>query len=85
MIGGQGGVQHATANNPGRTQNNDNNNRNRSGGGNQNRSHMSGDGAANRAASNRGHASMARPRPQQHEVRQRAPAQHQPSGGGRRR
>ena len=82
MIGGQGGVQHATANNPGRAQNND---RNHFDGGNQNRSRMSGEGAANRAESNRGHASMARRPPQQHVARQHAPVQHRSSGGGRRR
>ncbi len=51
-----------------------------------NRSRMSGDGAANRAESNRGHASMSR-RPQQHVVRQpvhHTPVEHHPSSGGRR-
>ena len=50
-----------------------------------NRSRMSGDGAANRAESNRGHASMGRP--QQHMVQhhvEHATAAH-PSGGERRR
>ena len=48
-------------------------------------SRMSGDGRTNRAESTRGHASMARQRPQQHQVRQHAPAQRHSSGGWRRR
>jgi hypothetical protein len=85
MIGGQGGVQHATATNLGHKQNNDGNNRTHFDGSNQNRSRMSGEGAANRAESNRGHASMARRSPQQHMVRQHAPVEHHPTGGGGRR
>lgn len=51
----------------------------------QNRSRMSGDGGMNRAESNRGRASMAGRRPQQHMMRQHAPAEHHSSGGGGRR
>ena len=53
-----------------------------------NRSRMSGDGAANRAESNRGRASMGGSRPQQHAVQhhvQHAPVEHHSSGGERRR
>ncbi len=46
---------------------------------------MSGDGRANRMESYRGRSSMAGRRPQQHQVRQHAPAEHHFSGGGRRR
>lgn len=52
---------------------------------NQNHSRMSGDGTRSRMESNRGRASMAGRRPQQHTAREHAPAQHHSSGGGRRR
>jgi len=49
----------------------------------QNHSRFSGDGAANRAESNRGRSSMAAHRPQQHTAReQHAPAEHHSGGGG---
>ena len=48
-------------------------------------SRMSGDGRTNREESTRGHASMARQRPQQHQVTQHAPVEHHASGGGGRR
>src|SRR5580704_9423559 len=56
-----------------------------SAGSDQNRSRFSGNGSANRMESNRGRASMAGRRPQQHVARMRAPVQHRPSGGGARR
>jgi hypothetical protein len=87
LIGGNGGVQRAstTPNNGGQTLS-----QNRSGdthpmGADQNRSRFSGNGSANRMESNRGRASMAGRRPQQHVARMHAPAQHRPSGGGGRR
>src|SRR5271170_5913058 len=55
LIGGSGAVRDQEARNADRRNNNT-----------LNRSRMSGDGAANRAESNRGHASMAGRRPQQH-------------------
>ena len=58
---------------------------NHSMGAEQNRSRVSGDGAANRAESNRGRGSMAGHRPQQRMARMHAPAQHRSSGGGGRR
>jgi hypothetical protein len=93
MIGGSGGVRDRNAgmNGPGVApaggyHNDDRNLQarkdNRS---NLGSSRMSGDGRANRAESYRGHASMARRRPQQHQARQHAPAEHHYSGGGRRR
>ncbi len=93
MIGGSGGVRDRNAgmNGPGVApaggyQNDDRNqqarNDNRS---NLGSSRMSGDGRTNRAESTRGHASMARQRPQQHQVRQHAPVEHHSSGGGHRR
>ncbi len=92
LIGGNNGVQNPNAgmNGPGVApangyHNDDRNlqarNDNRS---NLGSSRMSGDGRTNRAESTRGHASMARQRPQ-HQVRQHTPAEHHFSGGGRRR
>jgi Protein of unknown function (DUF3300) len=100
LIGGNGGVQNPNAgrNGPGVAPNggyHDNNNRdnNRPGGernekarnaGRVNRSPMN--GAASRAESNRGRASMGPRRPpQQHMAREHAPAEHHSSGGGHRR
>ncbi len=84
MIGGNGGVQHAstTPNHGGQMLG-----QNRSGdthpvGADQNRSRLSGNGSANRVESNRGRASMAGRRPQQHVAQMHAPAQHRSSGGG---
>ena len=51
----------------------------------QNRSRWSGDGAANRAESNRGRNSMAGRRPQQHMAHEHAPAEHHGGGDGHRR
>ncbi|MGB7728562.1 MAG: DUF3300 domain-containing protein [Candidatus Acidiferrum sp.] len=93
LIGGNNGVQNPNAgmNGPGVApangyHNDDRNlqarNDNRS---NLGSSRMSGDGRTNRAESTRGHASMTRQRPQQHQVRQHAPVQHHSSGGGGRR
>ena len=92
LIGGNNGVQNHNAgmngpgvapangyHNDGRNLQARNDNRSNLGS-----SRMSGDGRSNRAESARGHASMARQRPQ-HEARQHAPAQHHSSGGGRRR
>ena len=53
-----------------------------------NRSRMSGDGARNRAESDRGRASMAgrqHPQHEQHVAREHAPAEHHSSGGGEHR
>ena len=93
LIGGNNGVQNPNAgmngpgvapaggyHNDGRALQARNDNRSNLGG-----SRMSGDGRTNRAESTRGYASMARQRPQQHQVRQHAPVEHQSSGGGRRR
>jgi hypothetical protein len=76
MIGGNGGVRNQESANAGRSNTS-----------NLNRSRMSGDGAANRAESNRGRSSMAARRPQPHPqmARQRAPVEHRSSGGGGRR
>ena len=77
LVGGNGGVRNQESTNAGRSNTS-----------NLNRSRMSGDGAANRAESNRGRSSMAGHRPQPHPqmVRQHAPAEHRSSGGcGRRR
>ncbi len=93
LIGGNNGVQNPNAgmngpgvapaggyHNDGRNFQARNDNRSNPGS-----SRMSGDGRTNRAESTRGNASMARQRPQQHQVRQHAPVEHQSSGGGRRR
>jgi Protein of unknown function (DUF3300) len=97
LIGGNGGVQHpngtndtgvvqhVAANNPGAShpgaeRSNDNSYGSR--GWNENRSRMSGDGAMNRAESNRGRTSMAGRRPQQRPTREHAPAEHHSGGGG---
>jgi hypothetical protein len=91
LIGGNNGVQNHNAgmngpgvapaggyHNDGRNPQASNNNRSNLGA-----SRMSGDGRNNRAESTRGHASMARQRPQQHQVRQQhAPVEHHSSGGG---
>jgi uncharacterized protein DUF3300 len=84
LIGGNDGVRdhNAGMNGPGVAPAGGYHNDNRS---NLGSSRMSGDGRTNRAESTRGHASMAGRRPQQHQVRQHAPAQHHSSGGGRRR
>jgi hypothetical protein len=76
LVGGNGGVRNQESTNAGRSNTS-----------NLNRSRMSGDGAANRAESNRGRSSMAGHRPQPHPqmVRQHAPAEHRSSGGGGRR
>jgi hypothetical protein len=83
-----GGEQHVASNNGesrdiGAERNNERNDGHFDG--NQNRSRMSGDGAMNRAESNRGRGSMAGRRPQEHAVREHAPAEHHSSGGGERR
>ena len=96
LIGGNGGVDHGP--NGGRNgdggliggngavRNQEARNADRSNTGNLNSSRMSGDGAANRAESNRGRASMAGRRPQMRMARQQhAPVQHRSFGGGRRR
>lgn len=83
-IGGDGGVQHQGFNNTSNQLLAQNRNSNRLGGAEQNRSRFSGDGAANRAESNRGWGSMAGRRPQRM-ASQRAPMQHQSFGGERRR
>jgi len=83
LIGGNGGVQHE-GNNGGLLAQNQGDN-NRMNGAEQNRSRFSGDGAANRAESNRGRRSMAGRRSQPHMARQHAPAEHHFSGGGRHR
>ncbi|MGB7434755.1 MAG: DUF3300 domain-containing protein [Candidatus Acidiferrum sp.] len=83
-----GGEQHMASNNLGSSSlgaEHANDSSYGSRGWNQNRSRMSGDGAMNRAESNRGRASMASRRPQQHMMRQHAPAEHFGGGGGRRR
>lgn len=82
-----GGLQHVASNNVasrnlGAQRDSDNAYGSRSW--NQSRSRMSGDGAMNRTESNRGHASMARQRPE-HMPREHAPAEHHSSAGGRRR
>ncbi len=74
LIGGNGAVRNQEARNA-----------DRSNTGNLNRSRMSGDGAANRAESNRGRASMAGRRPQVRMAQQHAPVQHRSFGGGGRR
>ncbi|HLX85575.1 MAG TPA: DUF3300 domain-containing protein [Terriglobales bacterium] len=91
LIGGNGGVQHTAANEPARSPGDRNgfsngfnnaNDRSRFDGG-QNRSRMSGNGAANRAESNRGRNSMGGGRrPQMHEAREHASAPHRSGGGG---
>jgi hypothetical protein len=87
LIGGNGGVQHASTppNNGGQVLGQSHSDDNHSLGAEQNRSRVSGDGAANRAESNRGRASMAGRRPQQHMARMHAPAPHRSFGGGGRR
>jgi hypothetical protein len=87
LIGGNGGVQHASTptNNGGQMLGQSRSEDNHSMGAEQNRSRASGDGAANRAESNRGRGSMAGRRPQQHMARTHAPAPHRSSGGGGRR
>jgi hypothetical protein len=87
LIGGNGGVQHASTapNNGGQMLGQSRSADNRSMGAEQNRSRFSGDGAANRAESNRGRDSMAGRRPQQRMARMHAPAQHRSFGGGGRR
>jgi hypothetical protein len=87
LIGGNGGVQqHAsTPTNNGQMLDQSRSEDNHSMGAEQNRSRVSGDGAANRAESNRGRGSMAGHRPQQRMARMHAPAQHRSSGGGGRR
>jgi hypothetical protein len=98
LIGGNGGVQNPNAgrNGPGVAPNGGYSNNNgllggrnqeamNRNGGNLNRSRMSGDGAASRAESNRGRASMAGRRLQPHMMREHATAEHHSSGGGRRR
>jgi hypothetical protein len=87
LIGGNGGVQHASTapNNGGQMFGRNRSEDNHSMGADQNRSRFSGDGSANRMESNRGRASMAGRRPQQHMARMHAPAQHRSFGGGGRR
>jgi hypothetical protein len=87
LIGGNGGVQHTstTPNNGGQTFGQNRGEENHSMSAEQNRSRFSGNGAANRAESNRGRGSMAGRRPQEHMARMHAPAQHHSSGGGGRR
>ncbi|HUJ96079.1 MAG TPA: DUF3300 domain-containing protein [Terriglobales bacterium] len=82
LIGGNGGVQR-TGGNQMLAQNRSDSNR--FAGADQNRSRFSGNGAANRMESNRGRASTAGRRPQQHMARDHAPAQHRSGGGGGRR
>ena len=82
LIGGNNGVQNPNAgmNGPGVAPAGGYHNDNRS---NLGSSRMSGDGRSNRTESTRGHASMNRPRPQEHrEVRQHAPVEHHSGGGG---
>jgi Protein of unknown function (DUF3300) len=71
LIGGNGGVRNQESRTAARSNT-----------GNLNHSRMSGDGAANRAESNRGRSSMDARRPQMHMARQPAPAEHHSSGGG---
>ena len=87
LIGGNGGVQHASAapNNGGQMLGQSHNDNSHIGGADQNRSRFSGSGSANRVESNRGHGSMAGRRPQQHVARMHAPAAHPSGGGGHRR
>ena len=94
LIGGNGGVQNPNAgrNGPGVAPAGGYHNDNRIGGDRSNlsSSRMSGDGRTNRMDSYRGHSSMARRQPQQHEsrpreARQHAPVEHHSSGGGGRR
>jgi hypothetical protein len=87
LIGGNGGVQHASApaNNGGQMLGQNRNDNNHFGSADQSRSRFSGDGAANRMESNRGRDSMAGRHPQQRMARMRAPAQHRSFGGGGRR
>ncbi len=87
LIGGNGGVQHTstTPNNGGQTFGQNRGEENHSMSAEQNRSRFSGDGAANRAESNRGRGSMAGRRPQEHMARMHAPVHHSSGGGGRRR
>ncbi|MFY9911383.1 MAG: DUF3300 domain-containing protein [Candidatus Sulfotelmatobacter sp.] len=86
LIGGNSGVQHAsTPANNGQMLGQSRGEDNHSMGAEQNRSRVSGDGAANRAESNRGRGSMAGRRPQQHMARMHAAAPHRSFGGGGRR
>jgi len=87
LIGGNGGVQHASTptNNGGQVLGQSHSEDNHSLGAEQNRSRISGDGAANRAESNRGRGSMAGHRPQQRMARMHTPAEHRSFGGGGRR
>jgi hypothetical protein len=78
-----GGQQHFASNNLGAQHTNNTGYASR--GWDQNRSRISGDGAMNRAESNRGRASMAGRRPQEHMAREHAPAEHHFGGGGGRR
>jgi hypothetical protein len=84
MIGGNGGVQRASTapNNGGQMLGQNRSEGSHPTGADQNRSRFSGNGSANRMESNRGRASMAGRRPQEHVARMRAPAQHRSSGGG---
>jgi hypothetical protein len=85
LIGGNGGVQRTGegSNNGGQLLAQNRSNDNRFAGAEQNRSRFSGDGASNRAESNRGWGSMARQQPRM--ARQRAPMGNRSFGGGGRR
>jgi Protein of unknown function (DUF3300) len=87
LIGGNGSVQNPNAgkNGPGVApaggyHNDTNRNFNRPS--NLSSPRMSGDGRTNRMDSYRGRTSMARQRPQQHAMREHAPAEHHAGGGG---
>ena len=88
LIGGNGGVQRTGAvpnNGGGQLLGQNRSEDNHFAGAEQNRSRFSGDGATNRAESNRGRGSMAGRRPQPRMAREHAPAEHRSFGGGGRR
>ena len=87
LIGGNGGVQRTgeASNNGGQLLAQNRSNDNRFAGAEQNRSRFSGDGASNRAESNRGWGSMAGRGQQPRMARQRAPMGNRSFGGGGRR
>ncbi|MGA8409402.1 MAG: DUF3300 domain-containing protein [Candidatus Acidiferrales bacterium] len=84
LIGGNGGVRDRNAgmNGPGVAPSGGYHDRNENRVASNNRSRMSGNGAANRAESERGRGSMAGRRPQAHVARTHAPVEHHSSGGG---
>jgi hypothetical protein len=87
LIGGNGGVQRTgeASNNGGQLLAQNRSNDNRFAGAEQNRSRFSGDGASNRAESNRGWGSMAGRGQQPRMARGRAPMGNRSFGGGGRR